>query len=120
MTPRAVSWSITISMKRICGVVRLRLERNSEKASCAAARSIPTMLRTKWGSEGASLRARRCVSSVRPSSSPISTSVCSSPRRSVAVSGWFVRRRWITMWSRWFLRYSCTFFSYWAPVIFGR
>ena len=32
MTPRAVSWSITISMKRICGVVRLRLERNSEKA----------------------------------------------------------------------------------------
>ena len=37
MTPRAVSWSITISMKRICGVVRLRLERNSEKTSCAVA-----------------------------------------------------------------------------------
>ena len=70
MTPRAVSWSITISMKRIYSVVRLRLERNSEKASCAAARSIPTRLRTKWASEGASLRPRRLVNSVSPSSSP--------------------------------------------------
>ena len=45
-------------------MVRLRLERNSEKASCAATRSIPTMRRTKWASEGASLRVRRDVNSV--------------------------------------------------------
>jgi hypothetical protein len=38
ITPRDVSWSITISMKRICGGVRLRFERNSEKTACAAAR----------------------------------------------------------------------------------
>jgi len=32
MTPREVSWSMIISMKRICGVVRLRSLRNCEKA----------------------------------------------------------------------------------------
>ena len=59
MTPRAVSWSITISTKRICGGVRLRSFRNSENAACAAARSMPTRLRTKCASEGASLRASK-------------------------------------------------------------
>ena len=37
---------------------------------------------------------------VSPSPSPISTSVCSKPCKSICVSGWFVRRRRITMWSR--------------------
>lgn len=74
MMPLAVSWSMIISMKRICGVVRLRLDRNSENASCAAARSMPTMFRTKWASEGESLRAKRPVSNAWPSPLPISTS----------------------------------------------
>ena len=97
---RAVNWSITISIKRIWAALRLRLESNSENAACAAARSIPTMHRTKYGSEVASLRARRPFNNTRPSFSPISTSVVSSPSRSVSVSGWLVRRRWITRWSR--------------------
>ena len=104
MTPRAVSWSITISTKRICGGVRLRSFKNSENADCAATRSSPTRLRTKWASEGASLRANNPERSVAPSPSPISTRVDSNPFRSAVVSGWLVRSRWMTVWSRWLLR----------------
>ena len=47
MTPRALSWSITISIKRIWGGVRLLSARKAENAACAAVRSNPTRLLTK-------------------------------------------------------------------------